>query len=95
VQYGREVPESEVERIVDWYRDDPNGIVIAPLPALGDRIALAAWNADVSTTGEVRSERSLVAKCPRFDEGAFDAFVNAYAFKGPERFEPEQLAPGS
>jgi uncharacterized protein DUF3105 len=94
IQYGRRVPEQTVAEIVEWYRDGPNGIVIAPLPALGSTIALAAWNADLSSTGELRSERGVLAKCPRFDEAAFDAFMDDYAFQGPERFPEEQLAPG-
>ncbi len=94
VQYGRGVSRQTVDRIVRWYRQNPNGIVVAPLPALGNTIALAAWNADLSSTGELRSERGMLAKCPRFDEGAFDAFMKEYAFKGPERFPKEQLAPG-
>jgi hypothetical protein len=94
VQYGRGVSEQTVNELVEWYRDDPNGIVIAPLPRLGSTIALAAWNADLSSTGELRSERGVLAKCPRFDEAAFDAFMDDYAFKGPERVPREQLAPG-
>ncbi len=94
IQYGRRVPEATVRQLVEWYRDDPNGIVIAPLPALGSTIALAAWNADLSTTGELRSERGILAKCTRFDEAAFDAFMDDYAFRGPERFPEQQLAPG-
>jgi hypothetical protein len=94
IRYGRRVPERTVNALVEWYRDDPNGLVIAPLPALGTTIALSAWNADFSTTGELRSERGVLAKCSQFDEAAFDAFKDEYAFKGPERFPEEQLAPG-
>jgi hypothetical protein len=97
IQYGRGIPESQIEEMVAWYRDDPNGIVIAPMPALGNRIALAAWTADVDAVGNVEegSGRGHLALCPRFDEGAFDAFLDAYRFKGPERFPPERLEPGS
>jgi hypothetical protein len=97
IQYGRGIPEAQVGQLVDWYREDPNGIVIAPLPELGNQIALAAWTADVNAAGQVEegSGRGHLAKCPRFDEGAFDAFLDAYRFKGPERFPPEALQPGS
>jgi Protein of unknown function (DUF3105) len=95
IQYGRSVPEAEVNRLIEWYRRDPNGIVIAPLPRLGSRIALAAWNADVDAGGTVSGEgQGILAILPRFDETAFDAFMDAYAFRGPERFPKDQLAPG-
>jgi hypothetical protein len=94
IRYGRRVPQSTVDRLVEWYRDDPNGIVIAPLPGLGSTIALTAWNADVSSTGDIRAERGILARLQRFDEAAFDAFMDEYAFKGPERFPKDQLAPG-
>jgi hypothetical protein len=97
IQYGRDVPQSQVDEMVAWYRDDPNGIVIAPLPELGDEIALAAWTAEVTATGELEegSSRGHLARCPRFDEGAFDAFLDAYRFKGEERLPEEALQPGS
>ena len=97
IQYGRRIPANQVEQMVGWYRGDPNGIVIAPFPELGNRIALAAWTADVDASGQIKqgSGRGHLAKCPRFDEGAFDAFVDAYRFKGPERFPPEAMQPGS
>jgi Protein of unknown function (DUF3105) len=94
IWYGRDVPQADVDRIVEWYRESPNGIVIVPLPRLGEQIGLSAWNADVSATGEVTSERSYVAKCRRFDAAAFSAFKDAYAFKAPERFPPDALEPG-
>ena len=97
IQYGEDVPESEVEKIVTWYRDDPNGLILAPLPRMNDQIALTAWNAEgVEQRGE-----GIVAKCPRFDEDAFDAFLDEYGFKGPESdhgdgvgFAREDLRPG-
>ncbi len=36
----------------------------------------------------------VLAKCPGFDEAAFDAFVDAYGFKGPEPFPRDELQPG-
>jgi Protein of unknown function (DUF3105) len=94
IWYGRDVPQAEVDRIVEWYRESPNGIVIASLPRLGNTIGLSAWNADVSATGEVSNDRSFVAKCRRFDAEAFSAFKDAYAFKAPERFPSDALEPG-
>lgn len=94
IWYGDDVPQAEVDRMVEWYRESPNGLVIVPLPRLGDQIGLTAWTADVSATGEVSNERSYVGKCTRFDEEAFSAFKDAYAFRAPERFPEDALEPG-
>jgi hypothetical protein len=84
VQYGDQVPDATVQEITAWYQDDPNGLVVAPLPALGNRIALTAW--------------THLATCTDFDEGAFDDFVSDY--RGPDGDAPEKipleaLQPGS
>lgn len=93
IQYGPNVPSESVEEFVAWYRDDPNGVVIAPLPELKNRIALAAWTTEEGKEDE--PGKGVLAKCPRFDEGAFDAFKDAYAFRGPERFPRDLLEPGT
>ncbi len=81
VQYGENVGDAEVQQIVDWYKPDPNGIVVAPLPRLGSNIAVTAWT-------------RLMTCTDGFDEQAFTSFRDAYRFKGPEPFPPEALAPG-
>jgi hypothetical protein len=96
IHYGPDVPAAEVEKIRSFYTDDPNGIVVAPLRTLGDTIALAAWTApDAAGGGNVDSGEGFLAKCSRFHEGAFSAFVDEHRYKGPERFPPESLTPGS
>lgn len=96
VQYGEDVPESAVAQIREWYLDDPNGIIVAPLPALKDKIALAAWTSPDAAPGqEPRPGQGVVATCAKFDAGAFDAFKDKYAFRGPERFPRESLQPGT
>ena len=94
IQYGDDVPESDVAALVDWYRDDPNGIVIAPRPELGNQIALGAWNGAAFGNGTAEEGTGVLAKCPRFDEGAFDAFLDEYGFKGPELFPRDSMQPG-
>jgi hypothetical protein len=81
VQYGARVPRGAVSAILSWYRSDPVGLVVAPLPALGDRIALTAW--------------TRLATCRRFDAEAFGAFRDAYRFHGPERVPRRTLEPGT
>ena len=89
VQYGPEVPAQTVQDIVAWYRDDPNGLVLAPLPPalieeqpeLSDEIALTAW--------------TYLQTCQRFNEEAFSNFVDLHRGNGPERFPVSALTPGS
>jgi Protein of unknown function (DUF3105) len=89
VQYGPGVPEATVEQIQAWYREDPNGLVIAPLPpelveqepALRNRIALTAW--------------THLQTCQRFNEEAFANFLDLHRGDGPEPFPVEALEPGS
>ncbi len=92
VQWGSKVPAADVEEIRSWYDGDPDGLVLAPLPALGDKIALAAWQDP--TPGEGDKGFGRVAKCTAFDKGAFNTFIDAYGFQGPEPFPRDALAPG-
>jgi hypothetical protein len=95
IHYGPNVPNGTVAQLRDFYQDDPNGIVIAPLPSLGNKISLAAWTFDLGRLNERGYEgEGRLAIMPRFDEDVFRAFVDEYRFKGPERFEPEDLEPG-
>jgi hypothetical protein len=96
VQYGEDVPESAVTEIRDWYLDDPNGIIVAPLPDLKDKIALTAWTTPDPAPGEEPpAGQGVVVTCPGFDAGAFDEFKDTYGFRGPERFPRDSLQPGT
>ena len=92
VQWGSKVAADQVEQIRSWYQDDPDGLVLAPLPALGDKISLAAWQDTTPGVGDKGLGR--VAKCTKFDSKTFDAFLTAYGFQGPEPFPRDALAPG-
>ena len=81
IQWGSPVPTSTVEQLRGFWQDSPNGMLMAPLPKLRDKIALTAW--------------THLATCTRFDEGAFKSFRDAYRGKGPERIPLSQLTPGS
>jgi hypothetical protein len=96
VQYGEDVPESAVAEIRDWYLDDPNGIIVAPLPELEDKIALTAWTTPDPAPGEDPGPgQGVVAMCSSFEAGAFGEFKDTYGFRGPERFPRDQLVPGT
>lgn len=97
IQYGRRVGSETVAQLEQFYRDDSNGLVVAQLPALGDKIALGAWNAP-EPSGSPSAKQGLgegiLALCPRFDEDAFETFVDKHRYKGPERPPRETLEPG-
>lgn len=80
VQYGDKVSADTVAQLTAWWQNDPQGIVVAPLPALHDQVAVTAWTQMLS--------------CPGFSEEALDAFRDTYLGKGPERFPVEALKPG-
>lgn len=70
IQYGPDVPEPTVTRILEYYNAEPAGLIVAPNPALDDQIALTSW--------------THIAKGKTFDENVFDTFIDAFGFKGPE-----------
>jgi hypothetical protein len=89
VQYGPEVPSRAIQDITSWYRGDPNGLIVAPLPPalleekpeLSDEIALTAW--------------TFLQTCKRFNDEAFSSFVDLHRGSGPERLPVSALTPGS
>jgi hypothetical protein len=90
IWYGPEVPQSTIDQINDFYQADPNGLIVARHPELGDEIALVAW--------------THVARCPRWDENAANRFIERFGFRGPESckndieqgcFRKENLEPGN
>jgi hypothetical protein len=96
IQYGRGVSADAIGQLQAFYRDDPNGLLVASRPRLGNRISLAAWTFDEARLVERGYEgEGRLALCPTFDEGAFGKFVDEYRFMGPERFEPDTLTPGN
>jgi Protein of unknown function (DUF3105) len=93
IQWGPQVPEEQVAALRAWYEDgDKDGLVLAPYRPLGDQIALAAWR-DTNPEDSAKGE-GIVAKCPTFDAGAFDAYLDAYGFQGPEPFPRDVLQVG-
>lgn len=88
ILYGDEVPDDVTEELRSFYDRHKNGTVLAPLPKLGDKIALGAWVVDGSDA------KGYLAKCTSFDDGAFAAFFAGFQFKGPERIPGTSLLPG-
>lgn len=104
IQYGPDVDRKTLDELIAWYRDDANGIVIAPLPSapaarkLSDKITVAAWWAEFESDDPgaepVREEGRLLT-CSAFDEGVFSDFRDDNRAHGPERFTLDQLQAGS
>jgi hypothetical protein len=93
IQWGPQVPDADVAALRAWYEDgDKDGLLLAPYQPLDDQIALAAWR-DTDPGDSDRGE-GIVAKCPTFDAGAFDAYLDAYGFQGPEAFPRDALQVG-
>ena len=80
IQYGKNVSKSTIAQIGSFYQSDPAAILVAPLPALGNKVAMTAW--------------THLATCPGFDAKAFKAFRDAFRYQGPEKFPPSALQPG-
>jgi hypothetical protein len=91
IQYGSEVPEETVADLRSFYDRNKNGTVLAPLPELGETIAVGAWVVPDYNKAEAFG---YLAKCTAFDEQAFATFLDEFQFNGPERFSPDLLAPG-
>jgi hypothetical protein len=92
IQYGDEVSDETVAALRTFYDAHQNGTILAPYPTLGDKVAVGAWNA---SQGDYETDEGVFMTCTEFDESAFTAFFTAFQFKGPERFDPDGMTPGS
>ena len=92
VQYGDQISTEDIAAIAAWWDADPNGLVVAPLPALEQNIALHAWTTE--TADDYDNSLGRLAYCTSFDQSAFDAFKRAFRGKGPERIPVSALTPG-
>lgn len=92
VQYGKDVPAATVLQLKSFVQAHSRGTVLAPYPALGDKIALGAWVTE--SPSQPTKGTAYLAKCTAFDDAAFSAFFDAYQFQGPERFPADTMLPG-
>jgi len=92
IQFGDDVPPATVAELESFVQENPRGTILAPYPSLGDEISLGAWVTESET--EPEKGTAYLARCAAFDEAAFQAFLDAYQFQGPERFPPDSLLPG-
>jgi hypothetical protein len=80
IQYGSKVPSTTVEKLDGFYRSDPNAMLMAPFPKLGNKIAVEAW--------------TYLSTCTQFNQNAFTKFRDALRYHGPERYPKSLLQPG-
>jgi Protein of unknown function (DUF3105) len=92
IQYGSEVPATDIASLADWYAQDPRGVIVAPLseemeeedPTLSDQIVAVSW--------------THMLRCGSFDEEALSDFSDDYRGPqgdGPEKFQLDQLQQGA
>jgi hypothetical protein len=97
LHYGPNVPPAEVEKLRDFYRDDPNAMLLAPLPSAGDKVIASAWYYDLAK-GENNEEylgEGKQIKGTEVDADALEAFRDEFRYKGRERIPAENLQPGT
>lgn len=100
VQYG-DVGEETVKDIQAFYQGDPNGLVVAPYPKLGKKIALTAWNEPPYDRGQSEPEdadtgNGYVLTCTQWDEDAAAKFRDERRNKAGERYGSiSDMAPGT
>ena len=92
ILYGPRVPAATVAELRSFYDGHTRGTILAPLPSLGNRIALGAWT--TKDANDPAKGTAHLAKCTSFDESAFGAFFDEFQFQGPERFPANTLLPG-
>ncbi|MDX6386915.1 MAG: hypothetical protein QOD85_717, partial [Gaiellaceae bacterium] len=82
IQYGNKVSKSDISKIEAFWQKDPTAMLVAPLPNLGNKIALTAW--------------TNWAECTSFNDKAFKSFQSAFRYHGPESpvFPKSALQPG-
>ena len=70
IQYGNKVPQADITKINAFWQKDPTAMLVAPLPNLGNKIAMTAW--------------TQWAECTSFNQKAFKAFQSAFRYHAPE-----------
>jgi Protein of unknown function (DUF3105) len=91
--YGPKTPSDTVDTLRKVYDKDPRGLVVAPLPALGNKIALGAWTSKNPGSNDVGTGH--LEKCTRVNTKTVQAFIDKYRGHGPQAFPLDALQPGS
>jgi hypothetical protein len=92
VWYGPRLPEAQKEQLREFYLEDPNGVIVSPLPGLGRRVAATAWNGP--PTGDPTTDGGKILRCAQVNLDAMRKFRDEFRAKGPERVTLDRLVPG-
>ena len=95
VLYGPQVPAATIQQLREFYNEDSTGVLLAPYPKLGNKIALGAWTVPDDFEPGGTNGTSYLATCTAFDQDVFETFRDELRFRGPERFPPDSLQPGT
>jgi Protein of unknown function (DUF3105) len=96
IHYGPQVPSSEVQKLRDFYNEDPNAMLVAPLSTAGNKIYASAWYYDEAKgrdNDDYRGEGKQISGT-KVDEAGLKAFRDEFRYKGRERIPAENLQPG-
>jgi uncharacterized protein DUF3105 len=97
VHYGPRLPQSELEKLREFYNEDPNAMLVAPLQSAGAQVIASAWYYDLNkgeNNENYRGEGKQI-KGTKVDADALAAFRDEFRYKGRERFPAENLQPGT
>jgi hypothetical protein len=96
IHYGPQLPQSELEKLRNFYNSDPNAILVAPLASAGNKVIASAWYFDEA---KARDNDDYLGEGKQItgttvDEDALAAFRDEFRYKGRERLPAENLQPG-
>jgi hypothetical protein len=100
VWYGRKVSAADVEKLRNFYSEDPVSMLVTPYkPFTKTQVAISAWTGDPSSynAGKTFGEGHL-ATCRRLDDKVLDAFRSfrdEYKGHGPEGVPENTNQPGT
>src|SRR5215211_2328093 len=96
ILYGPKVPKSEVSKLRDFYNEDPNAMLVAPLPSAGNKFYASAWYFDQNkgkNNSTYYGEGEQISGT-KVDEDGLKAFRDEFRYKSRERIPAENLQPG-
>jgi len=97
--WGSKVPQSTVDKLNAFYRQEPTGVVGTPYPSLGSKVAISAWSGDPAKYGHNNYWGfGHLGVCPSYTaqtEKAFTTFRKAYRGHGPEGIPLSSDQPGT
>jgi len=86
--WGPKVPQTTVDKLNAFYRDEPVGVIGTPYPSLGSKVAISAWTGDPRKYGRGGYWGfGHLGICPSYTdqtEKAFTTFRATYRGHGPE-----------